>query len=67
MRGFGLFATGFQRGRTSDAPCPHCKTTAAEVRRTGLAGCPLCYDAFPEKLWNEFGVTPGSWSPAQMV
>ncbi len=37
----------------SSAPeksCPVCGTTYADYKRTGLLGCPSCYDVFKEEL-----------------
>jgi protein-arginine kinase activator protein McsA len=28
--------------------CPFCATTAVMVRDSGLMGCPICYEAFPD-------------------
>ena len=42
--------------RVKVTTCPFCGTTAAEVKSTGLVGCPLCYEALPEHLWGPFGL-----------
>lgn len=36
--------------------CPFCGTTVSDVEVTGLAGCPLCYVALPDKLWYSRGL-----------
>lgn len=30
--------------------CPTCATTLADIRQTGMLGCPHCYDAFRDEL-----------------
>ena len=36
--------------KSSPAACPSCGETWAEFRKSGLLGCPECYDVFEEKL-----------------
>lgn len=33
-----------------DTRCPHCGLSYGEFAKTGLLGCPECYDAFSEQL-----------------
>ena len=42
----GLFGDGI-RGETV---CPACGLAFSEYERTGLLGCPSCYDVFNERL-----------------
>jgi protein-arginine kinase activator protein McsA len=41
------FLTSFVKPRAVADHCPHCQTTAKSVAETGMAGCPLCFEAFP--------------------
>lgn len=36
--------------RTASAACSHCGLSFARFRKTGLLGCPQCYDSFADKL-----------------
>jgi len=56
---FGSFEKSFSQGVASgllDEPsarecvCPSCGTTFSDFQRTGLLGCPSCYDVFREEL-----------------
>jgi len=62
LPGFSGFLGAFRRGRGPADKCPNCGTTAKDVETTGMAGCPLCYEALPDGVWKEFGVTKGSWA-----
>ena len=42
----GLFSAAPKKRRS----CPVCGTTYADFERTGLLGCPSCYDVFKEEL-----------------
>lgn len=42
----GLFSAAPKKRRA----CPVCGTTYADFERTGLLGCPSCYDVFKEEL-----------------
>ena len=42
----GLFGAVTKKRRA----CPVCGTTYADFERTGLLGCPSCYDVFKEEL-----------------
>ena len=53
----------FHRPRKPVNSCPYCGTTAESISRTGLAGCPLCYEALGE-VWRRFGVSSGDFSRA---
>ncbi|HEY3782347.1 MAG TPA: hypothetical protein VGL56_14790 [Fimbriimonadaceae bacterium] len=33
------------RPRKADGKCPNCGWTAEQLNKTGLLGCPLCYEA----------------------
>ncbi len=44
-QGFGALMRGLLPGRGDGQSCPACGAKNEEVERTGLAGCPLCYDA----------------------
>jgi protein-arginine kinase activator protein McsA len=55
--GISAFVGSFVRPKAEETVCPHCKTTAAAVLETGLAGCPLCFEAFPE-AWKPFLMGP---------
>jgi protein-arginine kinase activator protein McsA len=43
------------RPRKPSLECPYCHSAAKEVLSTGMAGCPLCYEAFPE-VWKKLGI-----------
>jgi protein-arginine kinase activator protein McsA len=45
--GMARFLTSFVKPRAVADHCPHCQTTAKSVAETGMAGCPLCFEAFP--------------------
>jgi len=36
--------------QAKDAVCPECGREWSSVRRTGLVGCPTCYEAFEDRL-----------------
>ena len=42
--------TGAGRGGAGPGPCPGCGLSFAQFRKTGLLGCPDCYEAFAEQL-----------------
>ena len=44
--------------------CPYCGRTVEEARRTGLAGCPLCYSALGD-VWRDLGAPPGRYAGGQ--
>ncbi len=44
-----------RRPRSQTGECPFCHTKEQEALASGLAGCPLCYEAFPE-VWKKLGV-----------
>jgi hypothetical protein len=44
-QGFGALMSGLLPGQGNGQICPACGAENGEVERTGLAGCPLCYDA----------------------
>ncbi len=54
----GLLSGGVGEGEAGDEGpaaggglrCPRCGTAYAEFARTGLVGCPACYDAFGDRL-----------------
>lgn len=46
----------FALPRRRDGICPYCGSTMAEIKATGLAGCPLCYEVGPDAMWTEFGM-----------
>lgn len=35
--------------------CPVCKTKRATVKKTGLVGCPVCYEIFDENIREILG------------
>ncbi len=43
----GLFGTVTKKHARA---CPVCRTTYSDFKRTGLLGCPSCYDVFKEEL-----------------
>lgn len=56
---FGAFEKSFEKGAASglldegfkpECVCPSCHTTFSDFQRTGLLGCPSCYDVFREEL-----------------
>ncbi|MGN1373123.1 MAG: hypothetical protein ACI4VK_03630 [Candidatus Coproplasma sp.] len=56
---FGSFEDSFAKGLANglfdephsfDSVCPACGTSFSEFQRTGLLGCPSCYDVFREEL-----------------
>jgi protein-arginine kinase activator protein McsA len=48
-----------RRPKAVRGDCPYCGTTQKELEDTGLAGCPLCYEAFPPAVWSQFGLELG--------
>ena len=46
----GQVAEEASSSRGSPSPCPSCGLTYAAFRKTGLLGCPTCYDAFEPAL-----------------
>jgi len=62
MPGFVDFVRAFGRGRGEITGCPNCGTTEEEVTATGLVGCPLCFEALPDRIWKPFGVERGRWT-----
>jgi protein-arginine kinase activator protein McsA len=61
MAGFGVGAmiVAFQgRRRASVQTCPHCGWNQEDLEGMGLAGCPLCYEAFDRSVWSRFGIVP---------
>lgn len=41
----GHLRTQFVRDRKVAGTCPYCGCTNEQLAKTGLAGCPLCYEA----------------------
>lgn len=56
----GLARTLTRRAAPTDT-CPYCGTTIERARRTGLAGCPLCYTAL-DGVWTDLGAVPGRYA-----
>lgn len=46
--GFSGFMQAFITPQIKRETCPFCATTVSMVRDSGLMGCPICYEAFPE-------------------
>lgn len=46
----GLASGLFDEPFASDSVCPACGTSFSQFQRTGLLGCPSCYDVFREEL-----------------
>src|SRR5579862_1294575 len=34
--------------------CPNCGWTETELNKTGLVGCPLCYESLGDHVWSHF-------------
>jgi len=52
----GSLHAAMRKPRFPGKECPNCKTTREEIERTGLASCPLCYEAFEPSFWAQFGL-----------
>lgn len=50
LSGSGTDVAGGGTGRDASLVCAHCGYTYPEFARTGLVGCPHCYDAFAVHL-----------------
>ncbi|HWD41947.1 MAG TPA: hypothetical protein VG944_24110 [Fimbriimonas sp.] len=53
LTGFVSLTKSFRRSRKPTDECPYCGTTAGKAIQTGLAGCPLCFEALPD-VWKKF-------------
>ncbi len=60
IQGLCGLVRSLKRGRKPSLTCPHCETTADDVKETGLAGCPLCYEALDD-AWEHFGIVRGTF------
>jgi protein-arginine kinase activator protein McsA len=47
-----------------DGSCPNCGWTENRLVETGMLGCPLCYEAFSDRVWKQFGIerTESAWA-----
>jgi protein-arginine kinase activator protein McsA len=42
--------------KARDGKCPNCGWTENRLIETGMLGCPLCYEAFGDPVWHQFGI-----------
>ncbi|MBI1757191.1 MAG: hypothetical protein HYR64_08815 [Fimbriimonas ginsengisoli] len=47
----GSFLASLPEPERPPSACPGCGMPQGEWRRTGLVGCPVCYEAFREELF----------------
>jgi protein-arginine kinase activator protein McsA len=50
----GDLSDGLRRPKAGQGQCPYCGTTDKQALDTGLVGCPLCYEALSNTIWQEF-------------
>lgn len=53
--GVSQLVRALSRPRRNPTVCPYCGSKNDEVLGNGLAGCPLCYEVFPE-VWKKLGI-----------
>lgn len=46
LNNFDIFALFGDNSDEKETVCPVCRTTLSEFEKTGIAGCPQCYDVF---------------------
>ena len=46
LNNFDIFALFGDNSDEKETVCPVCRTTLSEFEKTGIAGCPKCYDVF---------------------
>jgi protein-arginine kinase activator protein McsA len=57
FHGIAKLKYALKRPRNLNQECPFCHTKSEAALASGLAGCPLCYEAFPE-VWKKLGIGP---------